>query len=78
MRTDIQALVDYDQHYLDLEVATDHPALHSLKKILIWKWHLVQNQQRLREIFKEPPLMSHRKGKSLKDLLVRTRLLKAI
>lgn len=22
MRTDIQALVDYDQHYLDLEVAT--------------------------------------------------------
>ena len=44
------------------------PALPSLKKILI------QNQQRLREIFKEPPLMSYRKGKSLKDLLLRAEL----
>ena len=39
-----------------------HPDLPSLKKILI------KNQQRLREIFKEPPLMSYRKGKPLKDL----------
>ena len=43
-----------------------HPALPSLKKILMGKWHLIQNQQRLREIFKEPPLISYRKGKSLK------------
>ena len=35
------------------------------------KGHLVQNQQRVREILKEPPLISYRKGKSLKDLLVR-------
>ena len=42
------------------------------------KWHLVQNQQRVREIFKETPVISYSKGKSLKDLLVRTRLLKAI
>ena len=41
--------------------------------ILIEKWHLVQNPQRLREIFKEPPVISYCKGKSLKDLLVRTR-----
>ena len=51
-----------------------HPALPSLKKILMGKWHLIQNQQRLREIFKEPPLISYRKGKSLKDLLVRAKL----
>ena len=38
------------------------------------KWHLIQNQQRLREIFKEPPLISYRKGKSLKDLLVGAKL----
>ena len=38
------------------------------------KWHLIQNQQRLREIFKEPPFISYRKGKSLKDLLVRAKL----
>ena len=51
-----------------------HPALPSLKKILMGKWHLIQNQQRLREIFKEPTLISYRKGKSLKDLLVRAKL----
>ena len=51
-----------------------HPALPSLKKILMGKWHLIQNQQRLREIFKEPPLISYCKGKSLKDLLIRVKL----
>ena len=51
-----------------------HPALPSLKKILMGKWHLIKNQQRLREIFKEPPLISYRKGKSLKELLVRANL----
>ena len=51
-----------------------HPALPSLKRILMRKWHLIQNQQRLREIFKEPPLISYSKGKSLRDLLVRAKL----
>ena len=51
-----------------------HPALPSLKRIHMRKWHLIQNQQRLREIFQEPPLISYRKGKSLKDLLVRAKL----
>ena len=50
-----------------------HPALPSLKRILMGKWHLIQNQHRLREIFKKPPLISSRKGKSLKDLLVRAK-----
>ena len=35
------------------------------------KWHLIQNQPYLRNIFKEPPLISYRKGKSLYDILVR-------
>ena len=52
-------------------LAQYHPALPNLKRILMEKGHLVQNQQRLREILKEPPLISYRKGKSLKDLLVR-------
>ena len=38
------------------------------------KWHLIQNQPLLREIYKEPPLMSYRKGKSLKDMLVKAKL----
>ena len=48
-----------------------HPALPNLKNILIWKWHLIQNQPYLRNILKEPPLVSYRKGKSLKDTQVR-------
>ena len=42
-----------------------------LKNILISKWHLIQNQPQLREIYKESPLLSYRKGRSLKDALVR-------
>ena len=51
-----------------------HPALPSLKTILMGKSHLIQNQPQLREIFTEPPLISYRKGKSLKDILVRAKL----
>ena len=39
------------------------------------KWHLIQNQQLLRKIFKKPPqLISYRKGQFLKDLSVRAKL----
>ena len=51
-----------------------HPALPNLKKILMGKWHLIQNQPQLRNIFKEPPVLSYRKGKSLKDILVKAKL----
>ena len=45
-----------------------------LKHILMNKWHLIQNQPLLRNIFKNPPLISYRKGRSLKDVLVRAKL----
>ena len=51
-----------------------HPALPNLKKILMGKWRLIQNQPYLRNIIEEPPLISYRKGKSLKDTLVRAKL----
>ena len=51
-----------------------HPALLNLKNILMGKWHLIQNQRYLRNIFKEPPLISYRKGKSVKDTLVSSKL----
>ena len=51
-----------------------HPALPNLKKILMGKWHLIQNQPQLRNIFKEPPVLSYRKGKSLEDILVKAEL----
>ena len=44
------------------------------KKILMEKWHLIQNQPSLRQTFKEPPLISYKRGKSLKDILVRAKL----
>ena len=51
-----------------------HPALPKLKNILMGKWHFIQNQPYLSNIFKEPPLISYRKGKSLKDTQVRAKL----
>ena len=40
------------------------PALPNLKDKLMGKWHLIENQPQLREIFEEPPIISYRKGKS--------------
>ena len=51
-----------------------HPSLPCLKKILMEKWHLIQNQPLLREIYNELPLISYKKGKSLKDMLVKAKL----
>jgi len=42
-----------------------HPALPNLKDTLMGKWHLIDNQPQLREIFKEPPIISYCEGKSL-------------
>ena len=50
--------------------------LPNLKNILS-KWQLIQNQPLLREIFKEPPIISYKRGnlvKSLKDILLQSKL----
>ena len=49
------------------------PSVPYLKNIMS-KWHLIENQPLLRNIFKDPPLLSYRKGRSLKDVLVRAKL----
>ena len=53
-----------------------HPALPNLKDTLMGKWHLIENQPQLREIFKEPlpppptpPTISY-----LKDIPVKAKL----
>ena len=38
------------------------------------KWHLIENHPLLSTIYREPPLISYRRGKSLKDILVRAKL----
>ena len=50
------------------------PSMPDLKHILMNKWHLIQNQPLLRKIFKNFPVISFRKGKSLKDVLCRAKL----
>ena len=55
-------------------VAQYHPSVPNLKRIFMVKWHWIENQPLLREIYKEPRFISYRKGKSLKDILVRTKL----
>ena len=50
------------------------PSVPNLKQIIMNKWHLIKKQPLLNEIFKEPPLTSYKKGRSLKDILVRAKL----
>ena len=42
----------------------------NIKQVLLGKYHMLQNQPLLTEIFKDPSIISFRKGKSLKDMLV--------
>ena len=55
-------------------VTTYNPATPNLKKILMKNWHIIQQQPRLAHIFKQPPIVSCREEKSLKDFLVRAKL----
>ena len=50
------------------------PSVPNLKQILMKNWHLIEQQPRLKEIFKEPPIISYARGRSLKDILVRAKL----
>ena len=51
-----------------------HPAVPNLKEILTRKWYLRKQQPLLNQIFKELPIISYRKGCSLKDILVRAKI----
>ena len=50
------------------------PSVPNLKQILMKNGHLIEQQPRLKEIFKEPPIISYTRGRSLKDILVRAKL----
>ena len=49
------------------------PALQNLKNILTCKWHLIQHQPLLREIYNEPSIISYKREKSLGDILGRAK-----
>ena len=50
------------------------PAVPRLKHVLMEKWHLIQNQPSLQQIFKEPSIISFKKSESLNDILVRAKI----
>ena len=51
-----------------------NPSVPSLKTILIRKWHIIEKQPLLREIYPKQPTISYKRGRSLKDILVRAKL----
>ena len=55
-------------------VSTYQQSVPNLKQILMKKWHLIEQQPLLSEIYRDPPLISYKRGRSLKDILVRAKL----
>ena len=55
-------------------VTTYNPATPNLKKILMKHLHIIQQQPSLASVFKQSPIVTYRKKKSLKDILVRPKL----
>ena len=51
-----------------------HPAVLNLKEILTRKKYLIQQKPLLNLIFQQPPIISYRKGHSVKDILVRAEI----
>ena len=55
-------------------ITTYQPSVPNLKQILMKKWHLIEQQPLLSEIYRDPPLISYKRGRSLKDILVKAKL----
>ena len=51
-----------------------NPATPNLKQILMKHWHLLSQTPNLARIYLDPPTVSYKKDKSLKDFLVRAKL----
>ena len=45
------------------------PSVPNLKQILMKNWYLIEPQPRLKEFFKEPPIISYTRERSLKDII---------
>ena len=44
------------------------PSVPNLKQLLMQNWHLIHQQPLLSRIFKDPPIVSYKRGRSLKDI----------
>ena len=52
-------------------VTMSHLAVSNLNQTLMEQWSLIQNQPLLKTIYLKPPIIWYKRGKSLKDTLVR-------
>ena len=55
-------------------ITTYHPAVSNLKQTLMEQWSLIQNQPLLKTVYLKPLIISYKRGKSLKDTLVRSKI----
>ena len=55
-------------------VTTYYPVVQDLKKTLMANRSQIENQPLLKTIFKRPLIISYKRGKSLKDKLVRAKM----
>ena len=55
-------------------VTTYHPAVSNLKQTLMEQWSLTQNHPLLKTSNLKPPIISYKRGKSVKDTLVRSKI----
>ena len=55
-------------------VVTYNPDLPPVRRIVNQGWKLLHEDERLRKVFKNRPIIGYRKPKNLKDLLVRSKL----
>ena len=49
------------------------PSVPNLKQILMRNWHLIEQQPLLSEIYRNTPLVSNKRGRSLKGMLLRAK-----
>ena len=55
-------------------VTSCHPAVSNLKQILMEQWSFIENQPSLKTIYLKPPTILYKRGKYLKDTLVRSKI----
>ena len=55
-------------------VTTYHPEVTNLRQTLMEQWSLTQNQPLLKTIYLKPRIISYKRGKSLKDTLVGSKM----
>ena len=49
------------------------PSVPNLKQILMGNWHVIEQQPLLSEIYRSTPLISNKRGRSLKGILLRAK-----